>query len=250
MAPDDRANEAELLRYVNALRGCVGQAGQTRATGADDVEHARDEIFRAIFENAADGILLVDVENRKFCMGNRVVCQMLGYGQYELKTLGVADIHPEQDLPYVTEQFEKQVREELTLASDVPVRRKDGSVFYADINAFPLPFGGKTYLMGILRDVTRRRNAEERLRSSEEKFRLAMEATNDALWDWNMVTNEVYRNPRHAAMLGYEPQEMKASQEEWEKRIHPDDKPIVFKALDEHLQGKRDAFKMEYRLLT
>jgi PAS domain S-box-containing protein len=249
MAPDDKANEAELLRYLNALRGCVEHSRQVGPAGTDRGERGSDQIFRAIFENAADGILLVDLESKRFCMGNRVVCQMLGYGQSELKDLVVTDIHPEKDLPYVTERFEKQVREELTLATDIPVRRKDGRVFYADINAFPIPFGRRTYLMGILRDVTRRRNAEERLRWSEEKFRLAMEAANDALWDWDMVANEVYRNPRHSTMLGYEPGELTASQEEWEKRIHPDDKPMVLKALEQHLQGKSDVFKLEYRLL-
>jgi PAS domain S-box-containing protein len=74
--------------------------------------------------------------------------------------------------------------------------------------------------------------------------------TNDALWDWNMTTNEVYRNSRHATMLGYEPQELTASQEEWEKRIHPDDRQAVLQILNEHIAGKRDSIEIEYRLRT
>jgi len=99
-------------------------------------------------------------------------------------------------------------------------------------------------------DVTDRKKAENALIQSEEKFRLAMEATNDALWDWNLVTNEVYRNPRHATMLGYEPHELTALQEEWGKRIHPDDRQSAFQILDEHLAGKRESFEIEYRLRT
>jgi len=93
-----------------------------------------EKAFRAIFNNAADGILVADAESKKFYMGNNVMCQILGYDQQEIKNLGIVDIHPEQDLPYVIEQFEKQARGELTLAKDIPVKRKDGSVFYADVN--------------------------------------------------------------------------------------------------------------------
>ena len=99
-------------------------------------------------------------------------------------------------------------------------------------------------------DITNHKKTENALKQSEEKFRLAMEVTNDALWDWNMTTNEVYRNPRHATMLGYEPHELTASQDEWEKRIHPDDRQSVFQNLDDHIAGKRDSLEIEYRLRT
>ena len=103
--------------------------------------------------------------------------------------------------------------------------------------------------MGIVRDITRYRNAEVELRQSEEKFRLAMEATNDALWDWNMVTNDVYRSPRFATILGYEPHELTTSQEEWKKRIHPEDRPFVLGIVHDIIEGKRDSIYVEYRLL-
>ncbi|MBL7184791.1 MAG: PAS domain-containing protein [Phycisphaerae bacterium] len=98
--------------------------------------------------------------------------------------------------------------------------------------------------------LLRLRKVEQKLRESEKKFRFAMEATNDALWDWNIETNQTYRNPRHATMLGYEPHELNASQDEWDKRIHPDDKRLLLELVDEHLTGKRDFFTHEYRLRT
>jgi PAS domain S-box-containing protein len=99
-------------------------------------------------------------------------------------------------------------------------------------------------------NITNRKETEKAFKQSEEKFQLAMEVTNDALWDWNLNTNEVYRNPRHATMLGYAPYELSPSQDEWERRIHPDDRKLVFKILNEHLSGKRDSIKIEYRLET
>ncbi|MGB2862023.1 MAG: PAS domain S-box protein [Sedimentisphaerales bacterium] len=122
----------------------------------------------------------------------------------------------------------------------------DGRIFLFTLA--PVHDNGYLNLYGM--DVTEHQKAQEVLKQSEEKFRLAMETTNDALWDWNVVTNEVYRNPRHATMLGYEPQELSASQEDWEKLIHPDDRQAVFQIRDEHLTGKRDSFEIEYRLRT
>jgi len=117
--------------------------------------------FRIIFDGATDGILLADSEKRTFILGNKAICGMLGYSLEELKELSVMDIHPKEDLPYVLAQFEKQARREIKLAKDLPVKRKDGSVFYADINTAPIKMSGKICLMGIFRDITERKQAEE-----------------------------------------------------------------------------------------
>ena len=122
----------------------------------------------------------------------------------------------------------------------------DGRVFLFTLA--PVHDNGYLNLYGM--DVTEHQKAQEVLRQSEEKFRLAMETANDALWDWNIVTNEVYRNPRYAAMLGYETDELCTSHDTWETLIHPDDRKAVFQILDEHLAGKKDLFEIEYRLRT
>jgi len=117
----------------------------------------------------------VDMESKKFHMANKAICQLLGYNSQEINNLGVMDIHPEEDLPFVLEQFEKQARREFTLSKNIPVRRKDGCVFYADINSFPIKLAGKTYLVGVFRDITEHKRAEEALRDSESKYRTLVE---------------------------------------------------------------------------
>ncbi|MGD0209498.1 MAG: PAS domain S-box protein [Desulfomonilia bacterium] len=67
-----------------------------------------EQRFSAIFENAADGILLADIETNKFYIGNRHICKALGYSADEIKNISVTDIHPTKDLPYVLDQFKKQ----------------------------------------------------------------------------------------------------------------------------------------------
>ena len=150
---------------------------------AVSIEHKRaeedlkesEERVRAIFDNATDGILLADIENKRFYTGNKMICQMLGYDIEEIKKLGVMDIHPKEDPPYVIEHFMRQAGKE---SRDIPVKRKDGSIFYADINSSPIVLGGKTYLVGIFRDITERKQAEreikKRVKELEEFYEMAV----------------------------------------------------------------------------
>ena len=139
----------------------VYQQDITERKMAQDALKDSEARFRAIFNNAIDGILLADVENRKFISGNKSICRMLGYSPEEINKLSVLDIHPEKDLPYVIDMFEKQARGELLTAPSIPVKRKNGSVFYADINSSSLLLSGSFFLVGIFRDISRRRKIEK-----------------------------------------------------------------------------------------
>lgn len=129
-----------------------------------------EDRFRNIFVHAIDGMLLADAATRKFVQSNPAIQRMLGFDAEEILHLGVKDIHPADALADVLAAFNKQVDGKMTLAPDLPVKRKDGSVFYADINSAPVTIGGKAYLLGIFRDVTERKKAEESLRQAATVF--------------------------------------------------------------------------------
>jgi diguanylate cyclase (GGDEF)-like protein/PAS domain S-box-containing protein len=129
-----------------------------------------EEHFRNIFANAIDGILLADANTRKFTMSNPALERMLGYTHEEMLSIGLEDIHPAEDVPYHTEQFNKMARGETTIVTNALTKRKDGSTFYADIKASPLRIGNKTYLLGFFRDVTERKQAENALRQGATVF--------------------------------------------------------------------------------
>lgn len=145
----------------------------------NDMLKESEQKFKAVFDNAVDGILIVDVENKKFHSWNKAICQMLGYSEDEIKNLGVAEIHPKESLPYVTGQFEKQLKREVTLAKDIPVKTKDGSVFYADINSTPIELFGKTYLVGVFRDITERNKVESELKKKIHDLEVFQKAAVD-----------------------------------------------------------------------
>jgi PAS domain S-box-containing protein len=96
--------------------------------------------------------------------------------------------------------------------------------------------------------IYRRRTAEEALRESEQRFALAMEATKDGLWDWNLCTGEVYYSPGYLAMLGYTSGEVPADASTWVERIHPGDKDAALKANTDCVENRRDDFEVEFRM--
>ncbi|MCY3018193.1 MAG: response regulator [Planctomycetota bacterium] len=171
-----RADGTEFLATVLLTRLEIGGKVMLQATTRDITEQKRvmealresENRFRTIFDNARDGILVADVATRKFVFGNPAIHQMLGYTPEELKGLGVTEIHPQNDLPRVIEAFDKQARHELAVARALPVRRKDGSVLYADISSTPLTLTGKAYLVGVFRDITDRKRAEEQLAQAKD----------------------------------------------------------------------------------
>ncbi|MBU1566133.1 MAG: PAS domain S-box protein [Proteobacteria bacterium] len=125
--------------------------------------------FQGIFDAASDGILVADIVDKKFVDANRAICELLGYTRDELFQLNVNDIHPQKDLPEIIEVFEKQVRRETVLGLELPVKRKDGSIFYADISSRPLKLGERQFLIGIFRDATLRLQAEQLLKAEKNK---------------------------------------------------------------------------------
>lgn len=135
-------------------------------------KHKNAAIFQAIFEHAIDGILLADLKTRKFIMSNSSIRKMLGYNEEELNRLSVEDIHPKGDLPYILKQYNKQSRSEISVARNLPVMRKNGGIFYADIGASSITIGDRSFMMGFFREITRRTDAQNSLQDSYNKLEI------------------------------------------------------------------------------
>ncbi len=85
------------------------------------------------------------------------------------------------------------------------------------------------------------------LRANEERYELAVRGSTDGLWDWNVVTNEVYYAPRFKELLGYRDDEIRHEFAEFESRLHPDDHDRILDALRSHLE-EQSQYDVEYRL--
>ena len=164
--------------------------------------------FKKMFDNSADGIVLADPKTKKFVLVNKAVCKMLGYSETEFKKLGVKDIHPKESLKDVQKSFLKQLRKEGSLSRDLPVKRKNGTIFYADINSFPITLGGKKYLMGNFRDITDRKQVQDDLQKSQELFKQVEKNANEWIWEIDAKGKYTYVSSAIERVVGYKPREI------------------------------------------
>ncbi len=138
-----------------------------------------EDKFRSIFEQATDGIMMADTETKRNIEANKAICAMLGYTREEIVGLSIDGLHPGKDLPAIRDIFDKQQRGEISLASEVPMLRKDGSIFYADINATRVTLGGMQSLVGIFRDTTERKKTEELIKKNELFIKSILESVDE-----------------------------------------------------------------------
>jgi len=83
----------------------------------------------------------------------------------------------------------------------------------------------------------------------EEQLRSVLEGSELGFWDWSIDTNQVERNPRWAEMLGYDYDEIKNTPQQWADFIHPEDREKAWQSINDVLEGRSPAHKVEYRML-
>ena len=91
--------------------------------------------------------------------------------------------------------------------------------------------------------------AHEILAQKEERWQLALQGNKDGIWDWNLVTGELFLSDRCHEMLGYAPDEGPATRQEILASVHSDDLPLLEKQLLAHLNGEESHYAIEYRRL-
>ena len=118
-----------------------------------------------------------------------------------------------------------------------------------EMHAVPLrgPQGEIHSVLGITRDVTKRKHAEQALRESQERLQLVARATNDAVWDWDLVTDDLWWGDGFPKMFGYAPDEIERSVESWMSRLHPDDRERVTTGIRAAIDGGETSWSDEYR---
>ncbi len=191
--------------------------------------------FGILFDAAAEGILIADLETHRFIAANPAIGSMLGYGEDELLDMRIEDIHPKASLESVLLQFQEQARGERLLAPAIPCQRKDGSTLYADIASKMAVIEGRACLIGFFTDISERVLADEALRSSEEKYRHLVERAEDGII---IIQDGIlkYANPGIARMWGGSSSEILDTP--FSNYIHPGDLNRVVDRYRQRLAGE------------
>lgn len=101
---------------------------------------------------------------------------------------------------------------------------------------------------GVMIDISIRKNQEELLKQNSERLELALLGSGAGLWDWNITTGKIFRSDSWLSMLGYTGNEIEKNVSSWENLIHTEDMKRVMSDLYNHLNGKSELYKSEYRI--
>src|SRR5882762_9587174 len=203
--------------------------------------------FRLAMDNSADMILLIDRATMRFLDVNATACNLLGYSRQEMLQMG-----PHEMLPVSRAELESSYDEliadpSLTSGMKTHYRRKDGSLLPFESTRRVLRSGDTYIIAAISRDIRERIAAESALRESNERFDVAVRATNDVIWDWNLVTDDLWWNENFSKVFGYPREKIDPTAKSRYEGIHPDDRARVVDGTHRLIESGGTDWSDEYR---
>ena len=211
-----------------------------------------EEKYRSIFECAAIGLSILDPDGY-VVEANDAVCRFLGYSRSQLIGMHFTQYTHREDIDRDAHLYRALIESENRgYVIDKRYIARDGETVwrFLEVSLIRDHRGFPKYTLVVSLDINRRKRAEAALLESEERFAMAMEATRDGLWDWNVGKGEVYYSPGYLAMLGYSPGDVPTQISFWEDLIHIADRETALQANWNCIQGQCDSFEVEFRMQT
>jgi len=202
---------------------------------------ASEARYRAIMEQSAEGICLLDAATTEVIECNAASRYLLGF----------ADTEPIDPRVFASLELSQRLANPVgsdSTTHECPRVRRDGCLVYLSMTFSRISYGAREVICVVLRDTTERQRTEEALRHSEERYALAALGANDGLWDWDIKSGNAYLSRRWKQMLGLD-EHIGSNAAEWFDRIHADDRPEFDLALAAHLDGRTAYFEHEHRIL-
>src|SRR5512139_3666728 len=157
-----------------------------------------EERYRALIEQASEGIFIADSEGR-YTEVNDAGLHMLGYTRDEIISKTIFDLIPREDVERLGQSKEQMLRGDVHVA-EWALRRKDGTYLPVEVSAKILPDGR---WQGLVHDITERQQAEQALRASEARFRLLLSSAGEGIYGLDTKGCCTFVNDAALVMLGF-----------------------------------------------
>jgi PAS domain S-box-containing protein len=271
-------NEQEkLLKKITQLKRSELEANKRIDALSREVKK-----YKLLIDTSSDMIFTVDLEGN-FLFANRAFNKSLGYSIREIKKInGFSLVHPE-DLPQIREQFAQLIKGKNVENMEYRYKTKDGSYIQILNNAAPLFNSRRDVIgaIGVARDITQRKMAEEKLeqsvdqrtkellilndqlsreivrhkqsqeslQKSEEKYRALVENVMDGIYIISPDGFE-YVNPAFERIFGYNEKEVCSERFNFFDLIHPEDKDLIAKREEARKRGDKVPTQYSFRVIT
>ena len=212
--------------------------------------HESEEHFRALAQNSPDVIMRFD-SNFRHLYVNDAIRNILSIEPDEF----INKTHEEMGLfsSELSDFWQKSIKNVFDTGKPYEVEfslDSHGKKIIIEWRLFPeYNSKGKTVaVLTVARDITERKVSQNSLKKSEEQLQMALEATRDGMWDWDIINNQIFFSPRYFTMLGYNPDEFEHTLDTIYKLLHPDDRSRFMETYNNITSIILDNIEMELRL--
>lgn len=205
-----------------------------------------EEMFFKSFHLSPDAISITRLSDGLFLEVNESFIQLTGYRREELIGKTVTEIN----LWCVPEEREKMTAELLRGEKsymEATYRIKGGELAEGQISARAITIDKETCLISVVRDLRPQKKIERELRASKKRLELINRATNDAVWDWNLQTDELTWNDGMQRIFGYGVGEVEPVIGWWEKKVHKEDRKRVVERIQHFVKKGEETWFDKYR---
>jgi PAS domain S-box-containing protein len=212
-----------------------------------DRKRAEEALRLAKFsiDRAADAIYWIDPQ-AKILDVNEAASRMLGYSKDELCAMTVHDLNPDFQVDRWP-GFWAETRRHGTMVIETVHRTKNGRLIPIEVSVNYLFYEGKEYHCAFVRDITKRKRAEEHIVQLATRLDLATSAAHIGVWDWNIQENKLAWDDRMFALYGVEKEDFSCTYDAWLSGVHPADRARCDEAIQQALR-KEKPYNIEFRV--
>jgi len=206
--------------------------------------------FHKLFNIIKDIVFIIDDRGR-FLKANNTAIERLGYSEKEILDMHVPDMHPQDKYHEVLWLLEGILKGN-TNKCRIPLLTKSKDIILVEstIEKLDQDANGLNYFLCISKVLSDIECENLRLKENESRWHFALENAGEGVWDWNIQTNEVFYSAQWKKMLGYTNEDIHKNIQEWQSRIHPDEKEWFENVLKNYLSGLTFKYENKYRIKT
>jgi PAS domain S-box-containing protein len=198
----------------------------------------KQSLFELLFHQNPQPMWFFDKSTLEFLQVNQAAIDHYGYSRDEFLSMTIKDIRPEGEVDKLLETLHSLSGQ--TSRRTFSHRLKDGTINHVQIVSYPAPYKNRDARLVMVNDITGNVLHIER-------FELISKATHDAVWDWNLQTNELWWNNTFSDLFGFGKDQIEPTLEFWTSLIHPEDKERVINSINKSLQNGEEKWSDKYR---
>ncbi|MBL7745646.1 MAG: PAS domain S-box protein [Chitinophagaceae bacterium] len=203
-----------------------------------------EQKYRTLVEQAGDSIFIANMQGQ-IIVANPASSKLSGYSEQELLQMKVHELTDARELMNMPFRME-DIAAGKVVTSERKLKHKDGYLIEVEVAAKLI---SSDRFLAFVRDITERKKAITEIKQSNDRFNFIALATNDVIWDWDLISGNMWWNENFYSLFKLEKEKVKPGIDSWYDGLHPDDLDRAKKSLQKAIANKEKTWTEEYRFL-